>query len=159
MEGSQHLSDPSSREDVIQWSREAMEKLDQLLDEKASKEIMTQCACQYSKEALRPMRSAFEETGDIRVPHRMLQEQFESFLHDTLKLEANIIEDIVERGWGAAGIIKDNKIIATKIPKSGYLLEYLNEPDADKRRQLYCHCPRIRDVLKAGETISTTYCY
>ena len=101
MEGSQTLSDSSTREDIILWSRGAMERLDELLDVDARKEIMTRCACQYSKEALRPMRRAFEETGDIRVPHRMLQEQFESFLHDTLKLEANIIEDIVERGWGA----------------------------------------------------------
>ena len=52
-----------------------------------------------------------------------------------------------------------NTIIAIKIPKSGYLVEYMKETDPEKKRQYYCQCPRIRDVLKTSETISTTYCY
>jgi predicted hydrocarbon binding protein len=35
----------------------------------------------------------------------------------------------------------------------------LQESDPEKRRQFYCHCPRIRDVLKSGETIPPIYCY
>ena len=40
MEGSQSLSDTSSREHIILWSREAMEKLDELLNVEVRKEIM-----------------------------------------------------------------------------------------------------------------------
>jgi hypothetical protein len=50
-------------------------------------------------------------------------------------------------------------IIATKIPKSGYLVEYMRETDPKTKRQYYCHCPRIRDALKSGAAISPTYCY
>lgn len=60
---------------------------------------------------------------------------------------------------GLAGVKKGDTIIATKIPKSGYLAEYMKETDPKKKRQLYCHCPRVRDVLKIKETISPTYCY
>jgi predicted hydrocarbon binding protein len=69
------------------------------------------------------------------------------------------MEEILRRGWGLAGVRKGNTIIATKIPKSGYLVEYMRETDPQKKRQYYCHCPRIRDVLKSSETLSPTYCY
>jgi predicted hydrocarbon binding protein len=45
------------------------------------------------------------------------------------------------------------------IPKSGYLFEYLMEADPEKRRETYCHCPRVRDALKISETIPPIYCY
>ena len=49
--------------------------------------------------------------------------------------------------------------MATKIPKSGYLIEYMKETDPDLKRQYYCHCPRVRDTMRASEIISPTYCY
>jgi len=136
-----------------------MERLDSLVNEETSKEIMTGCACQYSKSDLQPIRKKYEVTKDIDLVHQMLQEQFESFLKNLLELSDELIEEIVRKGWGLAGVKEGNAIIATKIPKSGYLIEYMNETDPEMRRQYYCHCPRIRDVLKTSETISPTYCY
>jgi hypothetical protein len=89
----------------------------------------------------------------------MLQERFEAFLRDGLQLDDELIEDVVGRGWGAAGIWTGREIIATKIPKSGHLVEYLNEVDPERRRQLYCHCPRVRDVLSSPYSLSPTYCF
>ena len=76
-----------------------------------------------------------------------------------MQLEEKMIEQIVGNGWGSAGVREGNTIIATKIPKSGYLVQYMNELDPDKRRALYCHCPRIRGVLKTSQTIPPIYCY
>ena len=159
MNGSAELSSQSSRKEVIDWSRRAMERLDKLVDKKRRQEIMTGCACQYPRAALGDVRQRYSETGDINLVHGMLQEQFESFLRETMGLDDDLIGEIVGRGWGLAGIRQGDTIIATKIPKSGYLLEYLQETDPELKRQLYCHCPRIRDVLKGSESISTTYCY
>jgi predicted hydrocarbon binding protein len=159
MEGSEELSSRSSRQDVIVWSKRAMEKLEALVDEERRKAIMTGCACQYPKSDLQAMRKAYEATRDIELAHQMLQQQSESFLKNTLDLSEDLVVEIVARGWGAAGVKKGNTIIATKIPKSGYLVEYMRETDPEKKRQYYCHCPRIRDVLKSSETISPTYCY
>lgn len=89
----------------------------------------------------------------------MLQEQFESFLRNTLGLDDALVAEIVRRGWGAAGVKQGHTIVATKIPKSGYLVQYMQETDPEKKRQYYCHCPRIRDVLKTSSTLSPTYCY
>lgn len=159
MAGSEGLSSHSNRQEVIDWSKRAMERLESLVDEESRRAVMTGCACQYPKAELRAVRKQYETTRDVDLVHRMLQEQFESFLRDTLALSDELTGEVVRRGWGLAGVKRGNTIIATKIPKSGYLVEYMKETDPEKKRQYYCHCPRIRDVLKTSETISTTYCY
>jgi len=159
MKGSEALSSHSSRQEVIVWTKKAMERLESLIDEEKRKAIMTGCACQYPKSSLQEERKTYQETKDIDLVHQMLQEQFESFLKGTLELDEELIEEIIKRGWGLAGVKKGNTIIATKIPKSGYLVEYMKETDPEKRRQYYCHCPRVRDALKTQGTISSTYCY
>jgi predicted hydrocarbon binding protein len=105
------------------------------------------------------MRKAYEETRDIDLVHTMLQEQFEASLKNSLNLDEELIEEIVGRGWGLAGVKKNNTILATKIPKSGNLVSYMKETDPEKKRQYYCHCARVRDIIKSSETISPTYCY
>ena len=159
MQGNEELSSLSSRQEVISWSQGAMERLDSLVNENQAQEIMAGCACQYPKSGLQKIRERYETTGDIDLAHQMLQEQFESMLRDSLQLGDELVAEIVSRGWGSAGIKQGNTIIATKIPKSGYLIEYTKETDPEKQRQYYCHCPRIRDVLKTSETLSPTYCY
>jgi len=120
---------------------------------------MTGCACQYPKSDLQEIREQYQATKDINLVHQMLQDQFESFLRDTLELSEELIEEIVSRGWGSAGIRRGDTIIATKIPKSGYLVEYMKETDPEKKRRYYCHCPRVREIIKTSGTISVTYCY
>ena len=159
MKGCEGLSSDSGRQDVIAWTRVTMQRLESLVDEEQCQEIMTGCACQYPKSALQEARRKYEETKDVALVLQMLQAQFESFLSDSLKLSDGLIEEIVSRGWGLAGVQQGNTIIATKIPKSGFVVDYLQPPDPGIRRQYYCHCPRIRDVLKSSEAISATYCY
>ncbi len=132
---------------------------DKELDEDAIKKIMIGRACQYPKEDLQPMKKAFEETGSIEVPHKMLQDKFEDFLRADIGLNPGQMKEIVSKGWGSAGIIDGDRILATKIPKSGNLLKYLAEPDPERRRELYCHCPTVRDALSKGETVPPIYCY
>ena len=116
IKGSERLSKNPNRGEVINWSKESMEKLDSLVDEKRRIDIMTGCACQYPKSDLQEIRKTYEGTKDIDVAHQMLQKQFISFLKNSLRLDAELVEAIVNRGWGLAGIKKGNTIIATKIP-------------------------------------------
>jgi hypothetical protein len=159
MAGSEQLNSRSDRDEVISWSRQAMERLDSLADQEVGWRVMLGCACQYPKADLQAVRRAYETTGDVAVAHQMLQERFEAFLRDSLQLEEQLIAEVVRRGWGLAGLRSGNTILATKIPKSGYLAAYLEELDPAKRRQYYCHCPRIRDILTTDQTMSATYCY
>ena len=159
MKGCRELSSRSSGSEVIDWTMGAMERLDSLVDEEGRKKVMTGCACQYPKSDLQEIREQYQATKDINLVHQMLQDQFESFLRDTLELSEELIEEIVSRGWGSAGIRRGDTIIATKIPKSGYLVEYMKETDPEKKRRYYCHCPRVREIIKTSGTISVTYCY
>ena len=160
MKGSEEFSAESPREILIRWSQKAMAKLDSLVDKKKRIEIMTGCACEYPKSDLEEIRKKYAETGDIARAHEMLQERFTSFLRNKLEIDDNLVQDVVNRGWGLAGVRKGKTIIATKIPKSGYLVEYMKETDKEKKRALYCHCPRVRDVVKMPLVrLSSTYCY
>jgi predicted hydrocarbon binding protein len=159
MKGSEELASHSGPQEIIDWSKGAMERLDSLVDEEKSREIMTGCACQYPQSDLQEIREKYKATKDMDLARQMLQEQFEAFLKNSLGLSSELIEEIVKRGWGSAGVKKGNTITATKIPKSGYLIEYMQETDPEVKRQYYCHCPRVRNVLKISETISPTYCY
>ncbi|MBC8490177.1 MAG: hypothetical protein H8D45_29515 [Bacteroidetes bacterium] len=152
----------SDQKQVIEWTKKAMKSLESLVDINKVREIMTRCACQYPLSELKDVRKQYEETKDIGLAHRMLQEKFESFLKDNLNLSDELIEEIARQGWGLAGILKDNTIIATKIPKSGNLVKYMEETDPEIKRQYYCHCPRVRDILiniEPKENISPLYCY
>jgi len=104
MRGSKELSSASARNEVICWSRQAMERLTSLVDGKQARNVMTSCACQYPKADLRDVRLAYEESGDVDVALGMMQEKFETFLKETMQLEEAMIEQIVSNGWGSAGV-------------------------------------------------------
>lgn len=159
MEGDEVLSAHSSPQEIITWTKAAMSRMDSFIDEEKRREIMTGCACSYPKAELQQIRREYERTGDINLAHQRLQEQFESLLRNSLGLDDALAEAVISRGWGSAGIKEGNKIIATKIPKSGNLIEYMRETNPEIKRQYYCHCPRVRDILKTPETLSLTYCY
>jgi hypothetical protein len=153
------LLDPEIEdESVIHWTRAAMLRLQNSLETPLCQQIMSECACHYPPEQLEPLRALYETTGDLKHVHESLQEQFKTFLRDILELDDEQIADVLARGWGAAGVLDGDTIIATKIPKSGYLKQYLNEPDPELRRSYYCHCPRVR-AISAGEKLPQLYCY
>ena len=158
-EGSEKLTSDSSQKEIIDWIKFAMERLNTLVDETKRIEIMTGCACQYPQSDLDDIRKVYQESKDIDLAHKMLQRKFITFIKNILKLDNELMQDIINRGWGLAGIKKGNTIIATKIPKSGNLAKYLKEKDPEKRRAMYCHCPLIREAIGSSEKISPTYCY
>lgn len=150
---------PSGPREVIDWTRGAMERLDALLDERTRREVMTGCACRYPLARLQAAREAYGAAGDVAAAHRVLQEQFESFLRDLMGMDEDLVGEVLARGWGLAGALEGNRVVATKIPKSGNLEAYLRATDPEKRRRLYCHCPRVRGAVEAGVAIPETYCY
>lgn len=159
MAGSGELTSETDRADVIAWTRGAMARLESLIGEEETQRVMVGCACQYPKAGLAQVRRAYEESGDLDLAHHMLQVRFESFLRDSLHLDEGMVAEVVNRGWGLAGVRRGSTIIATKIPKSQYLAAYLEEPDPARKREAYCHCPRIRKVLQTAETLPVSYCY
>jgi hypothetical protein len=149
----------SRGKNTASWTKKVMDRLDALVDEEKRIEIMAGCACRYPESELSEIRNAYAKTKDIDAAHEMLKDKFVSFLKNDLALEDELVEDIMNRGWGLAGVREGNTVIATKIPKSGNLVKYLKETNRDRRRELYCHCPRIREAIGSTRKISPTYCY
>jgi len=158
-QGGDYLSAESNRLDVIEWTRQAMARLESLVDEEENRSILSACACHYPKADLQEIKATYTVTKDIDRAHEMLQEQFTSFLKDTMGVGEEMLAEIVGRGWGSAGVKRGQTIIATKIPKSNHLIEYMNETNPEIRRQYYCHCPRVREAVKENLLFSSTYCY
>ena len=160
MEGGQELDASSGDAEVIAWSQSAMQRLRELAGEEAARQIMTGCACEYPATELQEIKQAYAASGDLDEVIAMLQEKFERFLKNDLQLSDDLIEEVISRNMGLAGIRQDeHTIIATKIPKSGYLAQYFQESDPLKKRQYYCHCPRIRKVLETEDALDPVYCY
>jgi hypothetical protein len=150
---------PDAELNVLNWTREVLLQMEATLDNQCCREVMTDCACHYPAEQLEPLKTLYECTGDLAGVHQALQDQFESFLRETLDLDEDMIAEVVSLGWGAAGILEQERIVATKIPKSAYLKQYLQESDPYVRRSIYCHCPRVRDAVGRGDELPEIYCY
>lgn len=156
--GGSQLSDQSPRSDIIHWTERTISELEASLPLETVGEILCACACTYPKDALQPIREIYLQRGDVEEAHRMLQTRFQDFLVD-LGLDETDIEMILTRGWGLAGCREGNLIMATKIPKSGHLKDYLHETDPQRRREMYCHCPRVRAAVRLNASLPRSYCY
>jgi hypothetical protein len=159
LRGGKELTDDTSSEDKIAWTCQALNRLGETADLKTRQEILAQCACQYSKEDLQDVKRAYQASGNIDLVVSSLQEKFELFLRESLELEEDLIEAIRHLGWGLAGVREGNTIIATKIPKSGFLEPYFKEADPLEKRRYYCHCPRVREGVGEEPALPMEYCY
>lgn len=159
LDDSEHLSDTTPREEIIRWSQAAIEKLGIYCTTDQIHQVFLQCACHFPSEQLEAIAEKYQQTGSLNAAHEQLQQGFEKLMIH-LGLNDEQKQRVRDAGMGAAGVITpDGRIIATKIPKSGFLLQWLEEPDAAKRRELYCHCPRVRDAMQLGLPLSDDYCY
>lgn len=158
LEGGEGLSDATSSRDVTRWTREMLERLQAHAGCENSERLLSGCACQYPRSGLAEAGACYEETGDVAAAHLMLQSRFEAFLESDLGLGPELRREIIARDWGLAGVLRGNTLVTTKMPKSRSVGEYLAEPDARRRRALYCHCPRLRQVPLLDETLPRAYC-
>jgi hypothetical protein len=159
LEGGADISDGSPASERLAWTCEMLKRLGEFLDLETSQKILTDCHCSYPLGNLLDVKLEYRVYGDVDRALEMLQDKFETFLRQDLELEEKLIEKIIKEGWGLAGRRKGNSIIATKIPKSAYIHEYFKEEDPVRKRQLYCHCPRVRDEAGNGKDLPLTYCY
>jgi len=158
LRGSDELLGNIDQQKIIDWTREAVSRLDSLVGEEERRRIMTGCACHFPEQRLRPIRAEYQKTKDIDKAQTMLQELFVSDLRNVLKLDDELVKNVLSWGWGVAGVRKGNIIIATKMPFE--LKEHLDSVSSQEKRFHYCHCPRIRQAMRSsGPKISKTYCY
>jgi len=159
LQGGEALTQETSTTEKVIWTCGALDLLAENTDEGTQREILTGCACHYPLEDLQDVKEIYQSSGNVDLAVEMLGEKFNHFLGETLQLEEELIAQINSLGWGLAGYREGNSIIATKIPKSGYLVDYFKETDPAEKRRLYCHCPRVRDGVGLEPALPEVYCY
>ncbi|MHA1775959.1 MAG: hypothetical protein DRO88_11585 [Promethearchaeia archaeon] len=149
--------------DPVEWTQkvitrlEELKHLDKTFDSGKIHDIITACACQYPREPLQPIRDYYQSTKNLAGTHRMVQDLFRKDIKPTKNLTDKEIDKILSKGWGLAGTLHSDRIIATKIPKEYH--QYFKETDEWMKRYRYCHCPRVRESLRKGiPELNSTYC-
>lgn len=145
--------DHSDERKFIEFENESIIKIDTLLPVEERKNVFSSCSCSYPKEKLQPIKQAFAETKDLKLAHRMLQAQFEKDIENE-----PFKEELIDKNFGLAGILDNDKIIITKIPK--YPEKYFSTDNMDEKRYMYCHCGRVRKQIREHkQSYSEAYCY
>ena len=158
MKSARNQTDTSPKERTITWTAKTVEKLSAALTEEELHDVFTGCSCHYPPARLAPIRDAFAASGSFPEALDLLRDQFLATLRDGMMLDDEVIHGLLDQGMGPAGILEENRIVATKIPKSRNLRAWLAEDDPGSRRELYCHCPRINKALELGIEIPVEYC-
>jgi hypothetical protein len=159
LQGGEGLTQETGSAEKIIWTCGALDLLAENTDEETGREILTSCACRYPVEDLQDVKEAYQSSGNLDLAVEMLQEKFIHFTREILELEEELIDKINSLGWGLAGRRDGNTIITTKIPKSGFLVDYFNQTDPEEKRRTYCHCPRVRDGVGLEPALPEVYCY
>jgi predicted hydrocarbon binding protein len=143
----------SDEKKYIEFEYESILKLETIVPEKQRKQIYSECSCRYPKEKLKKIKSTFSETKDIKLVHKMLQDQFELDIVDE-----PFREKIIENKFGFAGILENNTLILMKMPKNPS--DYFSTGDIQEKRYFYCHCGRVKKQIRENkQTYSEDYCY
>ncbi|MEN8207995.1 MAG: hypothetical protein ABFR50_01970 [Candidatus Fermentibacteria bacterium] len=158
MKRGESITSETETEETIRWTADIIRKIENECSSEMLHGVMTACSCPYPRARLQKLRRIYVETGDVDAVIEALQQQLEDSLRKGMLFEDSLVDRIVESGWGVAGKKDGNRILITKIPKSGNLREYMEESDPQKKRELYCHCPRVRQAVQMGIELPSSYC-
>jgi len=128
---------------------------DHLLEDKI-KQLFCNSACHFPHNKLEPVKEVWNLTHSLEATHKALELLFKKDIKQYKQLTDEQIEDILQKGWGLAGVIEDGYIIATKIPSQFH--EYFKETDPMKQAYYYCHCPRVKQELLNNKDLDSIYC-
>lgn len=158
MNGHEKITGELEAEDIIRWTAETVRKIEDGCSPEQLHDILIGCSCLYPIAKLENLRQIYVETGDVDRVIEALQNQLEDSLRNGMLFEDEIVDKFVEWGWGTAGKRDGNRILITKIPKSGNIRQYMSETDPTKKRMLYCHCPRVNKAVELGIELPLGYC-
>jgi hypothetical protein len=74
MEGSEELKSKSSGYKKARWMKGAMERLDELVDEKTREKVMISCSHVFPKTRLKPLKSKYTETDSIDAVLKLMHQ-------------------------------------------------------------------------------------
>jgi hypothetical protein len=141
MAGSDAILEETEISERVTWVKGAMERLDEAVpDPEARCRIVSSCAHRFPEVLIDEMRQAYQEAGSID------------------ELLASMRRDRPKDGLPGPDYPKriGNTIYEAKLPSNPK--GYKNAENDLERRISYCFCPTLKAAMRAGETISPTFC-
>jgi hypothetical protein len=136
--GSEKISPNSTPEKKARWIKEAIERLDSLVEDKETRRsILLCCSHRFPKTRIQKLRTKLIRFGSIDA---LLEH-----MHTDSSCEGLSYYEYPKR--------EGNIIYVTKIPYSRAKYEAATNPD--EKRRAYCHCSWVRATT---EPISQTFC-
>ncbi len=143
MQGSDGLTIESSVDERFQWVKSALERLENLADDKQKYDIISSCAHVFSKEPINNAKAVYEST--------------QGQTNDPLKAIDAVIEFMdKDPAWPKRPVRKGDIIYSSKAPRDPQGYEKAKS-EAEKRKA-YCFCPLIRNHLEEDIPISFCNC-
>jgi len=142
----------------ISYSSKIINVLKGNTDDANIKEIFQLSACHLPHIKLEKAKSVYQETKSIIKARNQLEKEFIVDIKFYKGLDDKQLEYIIKNGWGLAGVYKEGKIIATKIPSQFH--EYFETNNSLKKKYFYCHCPRVKKLLLNKDIdFDSIYCH
>lgn len=138
------------------FTKNLCERMEMLLGETELSKMLASCSCQHPGDQLEVLKELYSSTKSIDAVRLALQKQFEEDLvtiHDFTKSQ---LEFIRANDWGPAGVLKKNKLLITKVPDQ--FREHFKTTDSLLKTAYYCQCTRIKEGLKFGFKLPSSYC-
>lgn len=154
-----HKYESSETGEEGSWVRELLSRMQKHLTSAQTAEALSSCACRYPTSKLLRAREAYLKNGSVDDAISELSSQLEDSLREGMLFEQEIVEWLLDQGWGVAGKREGNRILVTKIPKSGNLRQYMSENNQVRQRELYCHCSQVSRAVAANLPIPVEYCH
>jgi hypothetical protein len=144
-----------------------MDRLEQLVDAQACREILSGCLRNLQDEWYLKQRDTYLECGslDAYLAHKgqefiaqLEQMRNDGSLYFTQPITDEVIDFVRDHPEINPGLLEGNVLYETKIP---YMTQaYLSETDERLKRYHYCHCPWARESLRHGDvSVSATFCH
>jgi len=143
MKYGEELTSDSSVDKRFRWTKDVMERLDELADENQKYDILSSCAHVFPREQIEKLRTVYEgekaRTGQ------------------SLKGVDAVIEFMSEDpGWGESPVREGNIIYSAKKPRNP--VGYEEAETEAERNKAYCFCPLVRNHLDGGMPDFFCYC-
>ncbi|MCD4701789.1 MAG: hypothetical protein K8S24_08040, partial [Candidatus Aegiribacteria sp.] len=103
MKGYESITSETETEDMIRWTAETIRRIKDECSPELLHGIMTGCSCPYPRAKLKKLKRIYIKTGDVDRVIEALQQQLEDSLRQGMLFEDEIVDRLVEWGWGVAG--------------------------------------------------------
>jgi len=151
-------ADPEDPRPLLEWTAALARRLEDGLTARQLHDVMTSCACRYSRKRLERLRRIWTDTGSVQAVIDGMWSIHRTGLREGMLLEDEVVRRLAELGWGVGGRPEGNAITVTKIPRTANLRAYLSEEDGESRRAMYCHCPRVRRAVAEEVEVPASHC-